>query len=54
MKQQHQIKKWFINLRGEKLYLSTILDTYGRYIVSYDISRSPNLGANKQDVKFSI
>ena len=31
------------NLRGEKLYLSPILDAYGRYIVSYDISRSPNL-----------
>lgn len=39
---------WFIdvtgfNLRGEKLYLSPILDAYERYIVSYDISRSPNL-----------
>ena len=31
------------NLRGEKLYLSPILDAHGRYIVSYDISRSPNL-----------
>ena len=31
------------NLIGEKLYLSPILDAYGRYIVSYDISRSPNL-----------
>ena len=31
------------NLRGEKLYLSPILDAYGRYIVTYDISRSPNL-----------
>ena len=31
------------NLRGEKLYLSPILDVYGRYIVSYDISRSANL-----------
>ena len=29
--------------RGEKLYLSPILDIYARYIVSYDISRSPNL-----------
>lgn len=41
-------KKWFtdvteFNLRGEKLYLSPILDAYGRYIVSYDISQSPNL-----------
>ena len=31
------------NLRGEKLYLSPILDAYGRYIVSYDISKSANL-----------
>ncbi|WXZ70579.1 IS3 family transposase (plasmid) [Fusobacterium animalis] len=41
-------QKWFtdvteFNLRGEKLYLSPILDAYGRYIVSYDVSRSPNL-----------
>ena len=41
-------QKWFtdvteFNLRGKKLYLSPILDAYGRYIVSYDISRSPNL-----------
>ena len=41
-------QKWFtdvteFNLRGKKLYLSLILDAYGRYIVSYDISRSPNL-----------
>ncbi|WYW07856.1 IS3 family transposase [Fusobacterium nucleatum] len=41
-------QKWFtdvteFNLRGEKLYLSPILDAYGRYIVSYDISRSANL-----------
>ena len=41
-------QKWFtdvteFNLRGEKLYLSPILNAYGRYIVSYDISRSPNL-----------
>ena len=41
-------QKWFtdvaeFNLRGEKLYLSPILDAYGRYIVSYDISRSSNL-----------
>jgi len=38
-------QKWFtdvteFNLRGEKLYLSPILDAYGRYIVSYDISKS--------------
>ena len=41
-------QKWFtdvteFNLRGEKLYLSPILDAYGRYIVSYDISKSANL-----------
>ncbi|WP_338993599.1 IS3 family transposase [Fusobacterium animalis] len=41
-------QKWFtdvteFNLRGEKLHLSPILDAYGRYIVSYDISRSANL-----------
>ena len=41
-------QKWFtdvteFNLRGEKLYLSPILDAYGRYIVSYAISCSPNL-----------
>lgn len=40
-------EKWFtdvteFNLRGEKLYLSPILDAYGRYIVSYNISKSPN------------
>ena len=41
-------QKWFtdvtgFNLGGEKLYLSPILDTYGRYIVSYDILCSANL-----------
>ncbi len=40
-------EKWFtdvteFNLRGQKLYLSPILDAYGRYIVSYNISTSPN------------
>ena len=40
-------EKWFIdvtkfNLRGTKLYLSSILDAYGRYIVSYNVSLSPN------------
>ncbi len=40
-------EKWFtdvteFNLRGEKLYLSPILDAHGRYIVSYNISKSPN------------
>lgn len=41
-------EKWFtditeFNLRGTKLYLSPILDAYGRYIVSYNISRRPDL-----------
>ena len=41
-------EKWFtdvteFNLRGSKLYLSPILDAYGRYIVSYNLSLSPNL-----------
>ena len=40
-------EKWFtdvteFNLRGTKLYLSPILDAYGRYIVSYNISTSPD------------
>ena len=40
-------EKWFtdvteFNLRGTKLYLSPILDAYGRYIVSYNVSLSPN------------
>lgn len=40
-------EKWFtditeFNLRGNKIYLSPILDAYGRYIVSYNISISPN------------
>ena len=40
-------EKWFtdvteFNLRGTKLYLSPILDAYGRYIVSYNVSTSPN------------
>ncbi|WP_308574309.1 IS3 family transposase [uncultured Fusobacterium sp.] len=41
-------EKWFtdvteFNLRGSELYLSPILDAYGRYIVSYNLSLSPNL-----------
>lgn len=40
-------EKWFtdvteFNLRGNKIYLSPILDAYGRYIVSYSISSTPN------------
>ncbi|WP_216822545.1 IS3 family transposase [Erysipelothrix rhusiopathiae] len=41
-------QKWFtditeFNVQGQKIYLSPILDAYGRYIVSYNISTSPNL-----------
>ncbi|CAM2754649.1 IS3 family transposase [Erysipelothrix tonsillarum] len=41
-------QKWFtditeFNVQGKKIYLSPILDAYGRYIVSYNISTSPNL-----------
>ena len=40
-------EKWFtdvtkFNLRRNKLYLSPILDAYGRYIISYNVSSSPN------------
>ncbi len=40
-------EKWFtdvteFNLRGKKLYLSSILDAYGRYIFLYNISTSPD------------
>ncbi|OON99015.1 MAG: transposase [Epulopiscium sp. Nele67-Bin004] len=59
-------QKWFtditeFNLRGEKLYLSPILDAYGRYIVSYNVSRTADLiqiktmlkGAIKDDINYS-
>ena len=41
-------EKWFtditeFNLRGEKVYLSPILDGYNQEVVSYNISKSPNL-----------
>lgn len=41
-------EKWFtdvteFNLRGTKLYFSPILDAYGRYIVSYNISKTADL-----------
>ena len=40
-------KKWYtdvteFNLRGEKCYLSPILDGYNVEIISYNISKSPN------------
>ncbi len=40
--------KWYtdvteFSLRGEKLYLSPILDGYNQEIISYNISKSPNL-----------
>lgn len=41
-------KKWYtdvteFNLRGEKIYLSPILDGYNGEIISYNTSKSPNL-----------
>ena len=41
-------KKWYtdvteFNLRGEKCYLSPILDGYNGEVISYNISKSPNL-----------
>ena len=40
-------EKWYtdvteFNLRGEKCYLSPILDGYNGEIISYNISKSPN------------
>ena len=41
-------EKWYtdvteFNLRGEKVYLSPILDGYNQEVISYNISKSPNL-----------
>ena len=41
-------KKWYtdvteFNLRGEKIYLSPIIDGFNQEVKSYDISKSPNL-----------
>lgn len=41
-------KKWYtdvteFNLRGNKIYLSPILDDFNQEIISYNISNSPNL-----------
>lgn len=41
-------KKWYtdvteFNLRGKKVYLSSVLDGYHDEIISYNISKSPNL-----------
>lgn len=41
-------KKWYTDviefkLKGEKIYLSPILDGYNQEVVSYNISKSPNL-----------
>ena len=49
-------EKWFTDitefkLKGEKLYLSVILDAYGRYIVSYNISSHPNFNQIKDMLK---
>ncbi len=40
--------KWYtdvteFNLRGDKIYLSPILDGYNQEVISYNISNSPNL-----------
>ena len=45
-------EKWFTDitefkLKGEKLYLSVILDAYGRYVISYNISSHPNFSQIK-------
>ena len=44
----HPLEKWTtditqININDEKLYLSPILDMYNGEIISYSISRSPNM-----------
>ena len=41
-------EKWYtdvteFNLRGEKIYLSSIIDGFNQEIISYNISKSPNL-----------
>lgn len=41
-------EKWYtditeFNLRGEKIYLSPIIDGFNQEVKSYDISKSPNL-----------
>ena len=41
-------EKWFTDVtefrvKDKKLYLSPILDSYGQYIISYNLSTSPNL-----------
>lgn len=41
-------EKWYtdvteFNLRGEKVYLSPILDGFNQEVISYNISKSPNL-----------
>lgn len=46
-------EKWYtdvteFNLRGEKLYLSPIIDGFNGEVISFNISRSPNL---KQTIK---
>jgi len=40
-------KKWYtdvseFNLRGEKVYLSAIIDGYNQEIIAHDVSKSPN------------
>ena len=55
LRQNRPNEKWFTDvtefkLRGTKLYLSPILDAYGRYIISYNLSLSPN---SNQIIKIS-
>lgn len=42
------IEKWYtdvteFNLRGEKIYLSPIIDGFNEEVICYNLSRSPNL-----------
>ena len=41
-------EKWYtdvteFNLRGEKIYLSPIMDSFNQEVISHNISKSPNL-----------
>lgn len=50
---EHANEKWFtdvteFHLKDEKCYLSTILDAYGQEIISWDISKSPDLAQTRR------
>ena len=52
LKQNGRNEKWFTDItefkvKGKKLYLSVILDAYGRYVISYNISSHPNFSQIK-------